>query len=132
MIGTNQTKLLEIIKSESLAKTFGDLNADNRNIVWSKEYMFASQQLQKSPFTMSVAIGNPASVRAAILNVAAIGISLNPALGHAYLVPRGGVICLDISYRGLIKKATDSGSIKWAKADAVYEKDKFDWKHHSC
>ena len=27
----------------------------------------------------------------------------------------------------LIKKSTDSGSIKWGKADVVYEKDRFEW-----
>ena len=63
----------------------------------------------------------------AVINVAAVGLSLNPATHYAYLVPRGGKICLDISYRGLIKIATDSGSIKWAKAELVYEGDDFEY-----
>jgi hypothetical protein len=37
------------------------------------------------------------------------------------------MICLDISYRGLVKLATDAGSIEWAKAVLVYEGDKFIW-----
>src|SRR5699024_2773328 len=51
----------------------------------------------------------------------------NPAQQHAYLVPRDGKICLDISFRGLVYLATDSGAIKWAKAELVYENDEFEW-----
>jgi hypothetical protein len=49
-------------------------------------------------------------------------------MAHAYLVPRDGGICLDISYRGLVKLATDSGAILWAKTELVYENDTFKWK----
>ena len=58
-------------------------------------------------------------------NVAAIGSSLNPAKKQAYLVPRKGKICLDISYMGLIDLAIDSGSISWAQAELVYEQAPF-------
>ena len=98
------------------------------------ECLFAKQQLLKKDYTLNAAKGNPGSLRAAILNVAAIGISLNPASAHAYLVPRSQakgqapVICLDISYRGLVKLATDSGAIQWAKAVLVYEGDEFKWR----
>jgi recombination protein RecT len=37
--------------------------------------------------------------------VAAIGITLNPASKLAYLVPRDGMVCLDISYMGLLHRA---------------------------
>jgi recombination protein RecT len=43
----------------------------------------------------------------------------------AYLVPRKKKICLDISYRGLIKLGTEVGAIKWAQAEVVFEKDNF-------
>ena len=58
-------------------------------------------------------------------NIAAIGISLNPAKKQAYLVPRDGRICLDLSYMGLADLATASGSIKWVKAGVVHANDKF-------
>jgi len=96
-------------------------------LIFEQECFFAKQQLQKSKFVMDVAAGNTESLKNAILNVAAIGISLNPANAHAYLVPRNGVICLDISYRGLVKLATDAGGIEWAKAILVYEGDEFVW-----
>jgi recombination protein RecT len=92
------------------------------------ECLFAKQQLLKNDYTLKAAQANQVSLRSAILNVAAIGISLNPATAHAYLVPRDGAICLDISYRGLVKLATDSGAIKWAKAVLVYEGDTFNWR----
>lgn len=92
------------------------------------ECLFAKQQLLKNDYTLKAAQSNQGSLKSAILNVAAIGISLNPSSAHAYLVPRDGAICLDISYRGLVKLATDSGSIEWAKAVLVYEGDTFTWK----
>tara|TARA_R110000744_G_C19268647_1_gene552244 strand:- start:33 stop:1115 length:1083 start_codon:yes stop_codon:yes gene_type:complete len=91
------------------------------------ECLFAKQQIVKNDFTLRIAENNQNSLRGAILNVAAIGISLNPAQAHAYLVPRDGGICLDISYRGLVKLATDTGAIEWAKAVLVYEGDEFKW-----
>lgn len=94
---------------------------------WSQECLFARQQIIKNKYTTDVAAQNPGSLQAAILNVAAIGISLNPALAHAYLVPRDGKICLDISYRGLVKLATDAGAILWAKSQLVYANDTFEW-----
>jgi recombination protein RecT len=61
----------------------------------------------------------------AITNIAAIGISLNPAKKQAYLVPRDGKICLDISYIGLMDLAMSTGTIRWAQAELVYAADSF-------
>src|SRR5690606_33352025 len=68
----------------------------------------------------------------AINNVAAIGISLNPARKQAYLVPRDNKVCLDISYIGLVDLATQSGSIAWAKAELVFEQDEFELGAPGC
>jgi len=62
----------------------------------------------------------------AVRNVALSGITLNPVMKLAYLVPRDGAICLDISYMGLIKIATDSGSVSKVSCQIVYEKDFFE------
>ena len=110
---------------DSYMPDFADKNDHSMN--FEKECWFAKQQLMKNDFTMKTAANNQASLKGAVLNVASIGISLNPASAHAYLVPRDGSICLDISYKGLVKLATDSGSINWAKAVLVYEGDKFEW-----
>lgn len=86
---------------------------------------FAMQQLSRNDFTIKTATQNRQSVYDAIVNVAAIGISLNPAKKQAYLVPRDGRICLDVSYMGLMDIAQDSGSVKWAQAALVHEADTF-------
>ena len=110
----------------ALEKPFEKQN--NFNMVFASECLFAKQQIQKSDFATKTAQNNQDSLRNAILNVAAIGISLNPASAHAYLVPRKGSVCLDISYRGLVKLATDAGAITWAKAVLVYDGDEFKWR----
>lgn len=114
---------------DKVSAPFGKMNnANGQPLSWQQECHFAKQQITKNDFTMKVAQSNQASLANAIQNVAAIGISLNPASAYAYLVPRDGMICLDVSYKGLIKLATDTGSILWAKADLVYADDKFIYK----
>ena len=92
---------------------------------YDTESVFAMQQLMKNDFSLSTANKNPRSVQLAMHNCASTGLTLNPANGYAYLVPRDGQIVLDISYKGLIKIATDTGSIQWARAELVYEGDEF-------
>lgn len=123
---SNPKELIELVKAQE--PRFREMDIANGRILdFTQECLFARQQLLKNNFTLDTAAKNPNSLQAAILNVAAIGISLNPALAHAYLVPRDGAICLDISFRGLVKIATDSGAIKWAKVELVYASDTFEW-----
>ena len=95
------------------------------DINFQKEAGFAMQLLEASSFLMSTAIQSKDSLKNALTNVAAIGLSLNPATKLAYLVPRGKKVCLDISYIGLVKLATDSGSILWVQAQVVRKEDNF-------
>lgn len=92
---------------------------------FTAERAFAIQLLKANDYLMKVAKGNPSSLQSAMLNVAAIGLSLNPAKKQAYLVPRGGRICLDCSYMGFCDMATMTGTIKWLQANCVYENDTF-------
>lgn len=92
---------------------------------YGDEEIFAMQMLAKNPFVLKTANANPRSVQFAMINVASTGLTLNPAMGYAYLVPRDGAIVLDISYKGLIKIATDAGSIEWVRAECVHEMDDF-------
>ena len=98
----------------------------DKQLNFDKEAGFAIQQLTKNDYTMKMAMGNRQSVVDAVINIAAIGITLNPAKKQAYLVPRDGRICLDISYMGLMDLAMDTGSIKWAQAALVYAADTFE------
>lgn len=99
--------------------------AAQQTVNYDRESIFAMQALMKTDFAMDVANRNPQSVHLAMVNVASTGLTLNPANGYAYLVPRDGAIFLDISYKGLIKIATDTGSIEWARAAVVYAADTF-------
>jgi len=109
---------------EATRDDFQRLLADN-SIKFEQEAGFAIQVLGANDYALSVAQGNRQSVINAVKNIAAIGISLNPAKKQAYLVPRKGAICLDISYMGLMDLAMATGSIKWAQAEIVRENDGF-------
>ncbi|MGE0350024.1 recombinase RecT [Hydrogenophaga sp.] len=93
---------------------------------FEREAGFAVQVITGNEYAMKIAMANRQSVIHAVTNVGAIGISLNPAKRQAYLVPRDGKICLDISYMGLLDLAIQSGSIMWGQAELVYAADRFE------
>ena len=105
-------------------KTF-DAALVDRSISFEREAGFAIQQLSRNDYTMRIAMENRQSVYDAVVNIAAIGISLNPAKKQAYLVPRDNRICLDVSYMGLMDLAMATGSVKWAQAALVHSADTF-------
>ena len=89
------------------------------SISFKRESEFAMQIFANNDYLAGVAINSPVTTCSAIKNVAAIGITLNPAQKLAYLVPRKGRICLDISYMGLMHIAQQSGAIKWCQSSIV-------------
>lgn len=97
----------------------------DRSINFDREAEFAIQAIAANDYSTKMALNNRQSVVNAVTNVAAIGISLNPARKQAYLVPRDGRICLDISYIGLMDLAMATGAILWAQAELVYATDSF-------
>lgn len=88
-----------------------------------REISFALQIINKSSYLQGC---NQESKFAAVINVANIGLTLNPAAKEAYLVPRDGKCCLDPSYIGLVKLLTDSGSVKSVLCNLVYANDFFE------
>jgi len=114
-----------------ISPKFIEIAENGKHVTWAEESQFALQALQKNP---KLALCIPATVQNSVINVAAVGLTLNPALGYAYLVPEAvkqldgqwrDECMLRVSYKGLIKIATDSGSIMLAKAEIVKEKDDF-------
>lgn len=97
-----------------------------QTVTWAKESQFAIQYFQKNDYLAKTALANPTSAQNAIINVAAIGITLNPASKLAYLVPRDGMVCLDISYMGLLHIAMESGVISWGQAKLVHANDTYE------
>jgi len=93
---------------------------------FKREAEFAIQLLMGNDYSLAIAAKNPQSVRDAVTNVGAIGLSLNPAEKLAYLVPRKNKICLDVSYMGLMRLATECGAIQWAQCNVVHASDTFE------
>lgn len=105
-------------------------------ISFDAEKGYAIQLLENNPYLMKAAMENKGSLLQAITNVASIGLSLNPAKKQAYLIPRNVKIgnnwitkvFLEPSFVGLCDLATQSGTIKWVQAKAVYSSDKFEYR----
>ena len=87
--------------------------ANEYNMNFAREANFALQILEGNKYLQG---SKPESIRNAIVNVSLTGLTLNPALKYAYLVPRkigSDLHCiLDISYIGMIKLLTDAGAVK--------------------
>lgn len=110
----------------SVEREFNTLAESHKSVSFEAEKLYAVQHLTKNDFALKIARANPLSVQNAVRNCAAIGITLNPALKYAYLVPRDGAILLDISYMGLLHLAQDTGSVIWGQARVVYEADTYE------
>lgn len=107
---------------------FDRINNETQLVRWAEESQFARQAIEGNPKFMEC---TRESLENSIINVAATGLTLNPAHGYAYLIPEydkqlDKTVCrLRISFKGLIKIAIDSGSIEWVAADVVKEGDVF-------
>jgi recombination protein RecT len=127
---TEQTKALKTYL-EDVRPKFKEMMPARMDV--TAEYGFAMQLLGNNQYVKKVAEENPISLASAVLNVAAVGLSLNPAKAQAYLIPRNvkvgdkwiSKICFEPSYRGFCDLATMSGEIMWLQVNVVYEHDNF-------
>lgn len=91
-----------------------------------REVSFAVQHLHKSPYLQKA---TPQSVLKAVMNLAQVGLTLNPVSKFAALVPRYNsqtkqVECvLEPMYQGLCKLLTDSGAVMSIECHVAYEGD---------
>lgn len=96
---------------------------------YKREVSYACQILSRNDY---LAKSEPSSILMAVLNVAQIGLSLDPVRKLAYLVPRynrkiRAVECaLEPSYQGLVKLWTDTGSGKGISAQLIWEGDEIE------
>ena len=120
----------KIIREQS--SRFAGIRA-TKDIRFGQECLFALQAFERNWRLQKC---TEESVRSAILDVAAVGLSLNPALKHAYLIPRNRKVgenqyvtecCLDISYMGMKHAAEQSGAVISVWASVIYAND--DWDH---
>lgn len=117
---------LEIASQQvELARTSFESNVEELKLElnFKKEAAFALQILKGNDYLTKM---SPESIKDAIINVSLTGITLNPVMKFAYLVPRKGKCILDISYMGLIKILTDTGSVKNIEAKIVYRNEVFE------
>lgn len=107
-------------------KRMSELGMDVTKV--KREISFALQTINKSNKLKEC---TNESKLAAVINIANIGLTLNPVAKEACLVPRWNSILknnecsLEPMYPGLVKLLTDAGSVKSIVAQIVYENDKF-------
>lgn len=93
---------------------------------FDREISFAIQHIYKNPLLIEC---DPTSLLRAVINLAQVGLTLNPISKYAYLIPRYNrqskkLECvLDPDYRGLVKLLTDSGAVKSIQTNLVWEGD---------
>ena len=92
---------------------------------WAQEALFAYHAMLSNETLMKCAINNKLSFKLAMQQIAATGLTLNPTEKMAFLVPRQGKVIADVSFRGLIKVATDSRAVEMVVAEVVYSGDRF-------
>lgn len=120
------TNELTVQSFEPASKRMQELGMDVVQI--KKEISFALQHIHKSDKLQKC---TPNSKLAAVINIANLGLTLNPVAKEAYLIPRwskmvGGMECvLEPGYVGLVKLLTDAGSINSMLSNVVYENDTF-------
>jgi recombination protein RecT len=85
--------------------------------------------------TMTCISQNPAlldcdkgSLFQSIVTVAQLGLSPEPQLGEAYIVPYKGKATTQIGYKGLIKMVRRSGELKSIEAGIIHENDTLEWE----
>ena len=125
---TQIENLKQIITSTQV--NFTELAQVHGAVTFQREASYAIQILKDNDYLAGVASSNPDSLKYAVLNIASMGLSLNPISPEVYLVPRkvGGrfKVMADIGWRGFVKKGVEGESIVWAMADIVYSADTFE------
>ena len=112
----------QLMADESFAKIQSNFLKLADEKTFQKEVSFAVQILNKNSYLAGT---SKVSILQAIYNTALTGLTLNPFLKLAYLVPRAGECCLEPSYQGLIKLITDTGSATTVYSYPVYKGDHF-------
>ncbi len=114
----------------SARRPFEKISGQGGHLVsWEKESMFAMQALVSNTLLQKC---EPHSIRDSVINIASIGLSLNPVLKHCALIPRYNnqlkiYEChADPMYQGLIAIATDGGAVTNVWAEVVRDRDRED------
>lgn len=107
VLATRQDKIINFIGKDS----------------FYKELSFAIQAVNSNT---ALSKCNAIDVAKCVYNLAITGLSLNPVMKLAYLVPMKGEVVVFPSYQGLVKLINDTGSVSVIQAKIVYEGDEFE------
>lgn len=128
---TSKTSSLMVIRQELNAPDFiNELSKnDSFRMDMARQVAFAVQSMEKNEQLQKC---TPESFKNALMNVALTGLTLNPLLQQADLIPRNvkgeTVVVLDISYKGIITKMIDFGVAVDVFANVVYENDDYEYE----
>lgn len=81
----------------------------------------ALNAVQANPAILDLA--SHGTIVSTILRAAAIGLELDPAIGHAHLVPRKGQAVLQVSYKGRLELAYRSGKVLAVTSGNIHQAD---------
>lgn len=102
------------------------LSAGGTEQQFNREVNFAIQAMMNTPYLVECATSYPEHFVEAIKNVALTGLTLNPELRLAYLVPYKRKVKFQSSYMGKVEILIRAGVVKFIEAQLVYSNDKFD------
>lgn len=132
---STELTVIENTLDKKLGMAFSRQRADD-DLKWAAERSYVMQILTKEGedgYLLKSAIAKPESLRTAVLDIANMGLSFSPALGHAYLIPRKDKKTDRVatvrgvpSYKGLETLVLATGAVISIQSMVVYEKDDFD------
>ena len=109
-------------KFEKLAPKWMSFDVE---LSYAQNIVNTAQDRDKKYYLKDRMAAHPAEFWGALMNVAATGLSLNPAKREGYIILRRGQMMFDPSYIGMCRLATDTGVIRLVHADRVHENDGF-------
>jgi recombination protein RecT len=117
--GIVKRPVVQLIK-DSAAEFAKRLPATADATQWTMQLATA---VQKNPDLLEC---DPGSLLLAAYEAAELGVSLSPTLQLGFLIPYKGKAQFQISWRGLVQKAYETGCVRAFYAEVVYEHDKFE------
>lgn len=98
-----------------------DVKKKVQEMVGKNSAGFISSILQVSTNNALLSKAEPMSIYNCAMLAAALNLSINPNLGHAYIVPYGNQAQFQIGWKGLVQLAQRSGQYKFINVIEVYE-----------
>ena len=116
-----------ILSDRSISGRFTRLKT--HPLKWEEQRGYVLQLVEQNESLNEAVRANPKSLELAMYDIASYGITLNPTLGYAYLIPerinKVLTVCAKVSYKGFEYAAKRSGSVFGLQTELVYTKDFF-------